>query len=251
MGHMDQSGPFFSVIIPCLNEEKYLPKLLGDLQGQIDRNFEVIVVDGKSEDRTVEVAKKFECRVLEADKRNVSYQRNLGVKNARGKWLVFFDADVRIPANFLSEVHHYILMNKTCRFLTTWMEPDSEEGGDRAMALLANLVIEVMESLGKPMVGGQNMIMGKSGFFKIGGFNEKLKMNEDHDLADRLVKSSRKLHVLKWPRITTSFRRFRKEGTLPVLGKHAITTLFLLTNNPFTKEIFEYRMGGEVKRPKN
>ena len=74
---MDQLGPFFSVIIPCLNEEKYLPKLLKDLQGQIDRNFEVIVVDGKSEDRTVEVAKKFECSVLEADKRNVSIWREL------------------------------------------------------------------------------------------------------------------------------------------------------------------------------
>ncbi len=246
MGHMDQPGPFFSVIIPCLNEEKYLPKLLKDLQGQIDRNFEVIVVDGKSEDRTVEVARKFEYSVLEADKKNVSYQRNLGAKNARGKWLVFFDADVRIPANFLSEVHHYILMNKDCRFLTTWTEPDVRGNGNGAMLLLANLMMEAANDLGNPMVGGFDMVIESRVFREVGGYDQEFKMNEDHDLANRLTRAGKKMHILKWPRLTMSMRRFRREGTLSVLGKYAVTTLFMITNNPFTKELFDYEMGGKV-----
>jgi len=247
---MDQSGPFFSVIIPCLNEEKYLPKLLKDLQGQIDRNFEVIVVDGKSEDKTAVAASKFACRILKAEKRNVSFQRNLGAKNAQGGWLVFFDADVRIPANFLSEVHHYTLMNKNCRFLTTWMEPDSKESGDRAMTLLGSLIMEVANDWGKPMVGGLNMIIEKKSFINVGGYDQKYKMNEDHDLANRLAKFGRKMHILKWPRIVVSMRRFRREGTLSVLGKYAIGVLFMITNNPFTKELFDYEMGGKVTSTK-
>jgi len=75
-------------------------------------------------------------------------------------------------------------------------------------------------------------------------------MNEDHDLANRLAKFGRKMHILKWPRIVVSMRRFRREGTLSVLGKNAIGVLFMITNNPFTKELFDYEMGGKVTSTK-
>ena len=51
--------PFFSIIIPSLNEEKYLPLLLEDLSQQTFKSFEVIIIDGKSEDKTIELAKTF------------------------------------------------------------------------------------------------------------------------------------------------------------------------------------------------
>ena len=68
--------PFFSVVIPTLNEERYLPKLLGNLAGQIDRDFEVIVIDGHSKDRTIERARGFKggikrLRILAAERANV------------------------------------------------------------------------------------------------------------------------------------------------------------------------------------
>src|SRR3989344_7060609 len=116
--------PFFSVVIPTLNEEKYLPKLLKCLREQLDKDFEVIVVDGSSDDKTVERAEG--VKIIASKKRNVSYQRNLGAKAARGKWLVFLDADVSIPANYLSEMHNTLILRKDCRFLTTWMRPDSK-----------------------------------------------------------------------------------------------------------------------------
>jgi len=51
--------PFFSIVIPTLNEEKYLPNLLNDLTKQKEKDFEIIVVDGKSEDRTIDIAIKY------------------------------------------------------------------------------------------------------------------------------------------------------------------------------------------------
>ena len=83
------ANPHFSIVIPCLNEEKYLPKLLTNLEKQTLKDFEVIVVDGQSEDKTLAKATSFNNRLkiktLKADKRNVSFQRNLGAKNAKGE----------------------------------------------------------------------------------------------------------------------------------------------------------------------
>ncbi len=50
---------FYSIIIPTLNEEKYLPLLLSDLNKQKEKNFEVIIVDGSSIDNTKKEAEKF------------------------------------------------------------------------------------------------------------------------------------------------------------------------------------------------
>jgi glycosyltransferase involved in cell wall biosynthesis len=53
------NNPFFSVIIPTLNEEDYLPKILADFAKQKERNFEIIIVDAASEDKTRERALEF------------------------------------------------------------------------------------------------------------------------------------------------------------------------------------------------
>lgn len=78
--------PFFSVIIPTLNEEKYLPHLLGDLSKQSNKEFETIIIDGKSEDLTQKKAlsfsKELSMKLIESRKRNVSVQKNLGGKAA-------------------------------------------------------------------------------------------------------------------------------------------------------------------------
>src|SRR6266480_923896 len=98
----------FSIIIPTLNEEHYLPKLLTDLQKQTQQNFEVIVVDGKSEDNTKEqaisFAKKLPLKFIETPTRNVSHQRNLGAKHALGAYLFFLDADTRIDRDTIEKI---------------------------------------------------------------------------------------------------------------------------------------------------
>ena len=102
--------PYFSIIIPTLNEEKYLPLLLKDLSNQTFQEFEVIVVDGKSEDQTVNKAQTFTKLVkrltIITSVRNVSTQRNAGAKIAIGKQLLFNDADNRLPKLFLEGLYY-------------------------------------------------------------------------------------------------------------------------------------------------
>ena len=92
--------PFFSIVIPTLNEESSLPKLLSDLSLQTFKNFEVIIVDGNSEDKTIIKSKYYSKQfisltIITSKTRNVSTQRNKGGKIAIGKYIVFMDADER------------------------------------------------------------------------------------------------------------------------------------------------------------
>ncbi len=74
-----------SIIIPTLNEEKYLPKLLRSIKEQdFKEELEIIVADANSEDKTREIAKKFSCKIVEGGL--PAKARNEGAKIAKGRF---------------------------------------------------------------------------------------------------------------------------------------------------------------------
>lgn len=100
----------FSIIIPNYNSEKWIEKLLQSILEQTYTDYEVIVVDDMSEDRSVEIVekyvkkyvKKFEKRlkiIKLKEKRWNGGARNVGVENARGKYILFADCDDWFYAN--------------------------------------------------------------------------------------------------------------------------------------------------------
>lgn len=104
------SQPFISVIIPVYNGEKFLPGCLDALASTPYRNYELIVVDDCSTDRSVEISREKGARVLQmARQSGPGGARNLGAQEARGEVLFFVDADVvvkpdtleRVAANFM------------------------------------------------------------------------------------------------------------------------------------------------------
>lgn len=245
--------PFFSVVIPTLNEEKYLPTILKSLEKQTYRNFEVIVVDGKSEDKTEKVFRRFVSklpfsRFILADKANVGYQRNLGSKKAKGKYLVFLDADTDVEETFLEEVH-VAAIKKKFSLATTWIVSDSDKPVDNLMMFFGNLIAELAKEVNKPFAGGYNTIVKKDTFVRLNGFREDIKISEDHDFSIRALKKNIECVILKEPRVTYSLRRYRVEGTLPVLRKYVHGQIYNLLKGPITKEIFDYPMGGQAHRP--
>lgn len=103
----------FSIIVPTYNEEDDIPKTLNALSDLKFDNYEVIVVDDKSEDNTVdkvsEFVNKFSNFKLLQNKKNkgVSFSRNRGIKEAEGNVLVILNADVILPPNFLNKLEPY------------------------------------------------------------------------------------------------------------------------------------------------
>lgn len=95
-----------SIIIPARNEEKNIIDILNSIKHNYYKNkYEVIVVDGNSEDKTPEIARKMGAKVIEqTGKLGVGNARNVGWKNAKGDIIVFLEADHIIGKNFINEV---------------------------------------------------------------------------------------------------------------------------------------------------
>lgn len=95
-----------SIVIPTLNEEKYLSGILKDLTKQKKSFSEIIIVDGQSLDKTIQVATRYQKKLpikIYVTKKGVSCQRNYGANRATGDWLIFFDADTRLEKKSTQE----------------------------------------------------------------------------------------------------------------------------------------------------
>ena len=88
-----------SIIIPAYNEEKYLPRLLRCIKEQTYKDYEIIIADANSTDKTRQIAKKYGCKIAKGGLPAVG--RNNGAKIAKGDILLFLDADAKFNKNFL------------------------------------------------------------------------------------------------------------------------------------------------------
>lgn len=238
----------FSIVIPTLNEEKYLPRLLGDLEKQTfpKELFEVIHVDGSSEDKTVQKASEFEktlqLKSITIKKRNVSTQRNKGAEVARGKWIVFMDADNQLPSYFLDGIKYQLAKNKNTDLFTTWSTAKRITSIEGSITRLLNLGLEIYNSTGKPSAIGAMIGVKKSIFEKI-QFDEKQKFMEDTFFVQDVVENGHKFNIFQEPRYVFSMRRYEKEGTLKFLGNGALLQLKFLQGKDF-KDEDRYKMDG-------
>ena len=238
----------FSVVIPTLNEEKLLPLLLESLARQTDTNFEVVVVDGKSKDKTVEIAHSFEKRlpklhVIVSPRASLPLQRNLGAKATTGDWLVFVDADSILFSQFIERIGSFIASVHPQLF-TTWCRPDSEEPGDANIALLYNMVLEMSIVLHRPFSPGPLTIVSRDVFCQLGGYDVTRGYNEDVDFSIRANKKHVLFHILPETLFVWSLRRMRSQGTIKVAQQYILSALPVLFLNRSFKYMPGYAMGG-------
>jgi len=221
MSQRQLGGPFFSVVIPALNEEKALPHLLSDLLNQSWTDFDVSVVDGGSKDKSVEVVKHFAKKdprfhLIESAKRGVSVQRNLGARSSSGANLLFLDADSRIPSYFLEEEHVQMLKNPADGW-TNYAASGSRQNQDNLYFLVQNAAFEGAARLGKPAAVGACIGCTRLAFETIGGFEESMQFMEDTAFVQEFPSKNLSFAVYREPKYVFSLRRFRKEGTLKIM----------------------------------
>ena len=238
---------FFSVVIPTLNEEVYLPRLLSDFAKQRRKNFEVIVVDAASDDKTREKAlkfsKHFSLQFHTVAKQNVSYQRNFGAQKAQGEFLIFLDADCRVNMMFTRNLYIDIFKKKGLLFLPVLITEERSQK-NRVLFKLINSVIELSQSLTKPLSAGGSIFIAKKLFADLNGFKENLYISEDHNLVQRARKLGVKAKILKDIKVVFSLRRVKREGQVIVLYKYLLALVYMLVNGEITNKIFLYEMGG-------
>lgn len=240
--------PFFSIIIPTLNEEINLPILLNSIVKQTNKDFEVIICDSGSKDKTKLNSQSFyeqlpSVKFVDGTFKNVSMARNHGASLAVGEFLIFFDADVEIGNDFIEKIKSHINQDHL-DMLTVWNRDKSSSAVGKLILGLLNWNMMVFQKI-KPSANGPCMIMKKEVFNRIKGFDETIIFGEDFDLFQRAHKQKAKFAVFPTPILYVSTRRFQKEGLFFSLYKSIKAILYQLIIGPIRKPIFDYEMGGQ------
>lgn len=199
----DLPDPLISVIIPVLNEEKYLAATLELLRNK--KNIEVIVSDGGSTDGTVGIAERLGCKVVRSDKGR-AVQQNSGAYAASSSVLLFLHADTILPQDFEYEVYKALSTDKT----SSGAFKMKIIGENKLLGIVSYLINIRSRLLGSPY-GDQALFMTKKTFENIGGFKE-LFILEDYDLVSRLKKTGS--IRISGKKVLTSGRRWDGMGLL-------------------------------------
>lgn len=248
--------PFFSLIIPSLNEEKFIGGILDDLASQSFTSFDVIHVDGNSEDRTCAVVAAYRDRLsiqsFMSDRRNLSYQRNLGAASGQGTYLIFVDADTRIQdTHFLQKVYEYCNKSRREIYLPR-TRYSSSSPLSKLIERINHYVVRISQTTRRPLPTSGLAIFDRQFFLKIGGYaiSERQDNNmlfvEDQEIMLRAQTHGAKSECVEETEYVFSLRRMEREGWHRVLPKILISTIELVIGRPLLPHTYE--MGGQRYR---
>jgi glycosyltransferase involved in cell wall biosynthesis len=229
-----------SVIIPTLNEEKNLANIISNLREQKFYNYEIVVSDGYSEDNTEKIAIENRCKFIKSKKRSPAHQRNNGVKLAKGEYLLFLDADSRIPNDFL-ETAFIEFKDRKLGIASFYLRFNSKKLIYKIYNRLYGLFCYLLQYY-KPLSVGAATMVEKSLHLMSGGFDESILVGEDHEYAWRVKKIS-KFRMIKSTYFLFSPRRWEKEGHLITFFKLFKMSIYILFNGPIRKKIIRYDFG--------
>ncbi len=241
--------PFFSIVIPTRNEEANIRTLLESLATQSLQDFEVIVSDSNSKDKTAQIVETFQhkltnVRFIDGKSNNVSQARNTGAKHAAGTWLIFLDADVFVEKHYLKIMQKHIQLDRP-DMATSWNRPAGNSRRGAFFMGFLNIAMSLVQRI-KPGASGTCILIKKSLFQKVGGFDETIFFGEDTELTFRAAQKEKgTLRVYPEPKLFVSTRRFDKEGLVISLYKSFYALFHLLFLGPVRKQIFKYEMGGQ------
>lgn len=231
-----------SFIIPTLNEEAVIEKILGNL-GQIKSfPYEIIVSDGGSKDKTAEIAKKHGAKIIVyngAKRQTIGGGKNAGGAIATGEHLVFIDADCFIndPDEFFEKALKLFALDSQLFGLTVNLKvmKELETFSDKFFFGLVNITHTFNNNLTHTgSASGEFQMIRRDDYLKLGGYNENLIVFEDNDMFIRLARigrtrmakeltvfhTGRRAHKIGWPRLlylwitnALSYAFFKKSTT--------------------------------------
>ena len=212
-----------SVVVPMLNEERAIGPALAALRSGAS-TAEIIVVDGGSSDRSVEIARGSPVCLLEA-KRGRARQMNVGAAAAHGDVLAFVHADTLVPPTFADDIQN-ALNDRAIVGGRFDLELDDRAFVCHALGWLINFRSRIMRSA----TGDQAIFVRRGVFDRLGGFPE-IELCEDVDFARRMRRAGA-VACLR-AKVVTSARRWRSDGILrTVLRMWTIKSLFLAGVSP-------------------
>jgi len=204
--------PTITVVVPVLNEERFLEQTLRSLRAQTFQEYELLVVDNGSTDRSREIAAELADRVVIEPRRGYLPAAHRGFSEARGELIVSADADTMYPRRWLERMVRALAREGTVAaygpmgFRESWalLRP-LEVAGYCVLAALSRLC-------GVPLCGGANLGIRRDAYFAVGGYPPlEERASPDFRLARALRTLGRVRFVPTMP-CYTSNRRFVRAG---------------------------------------
>jgi cellulose synthase/poly-beta-1,6-N-acetylglucosamine synthase-like glycosyltransferase len=225
--------PKISVIIPALDEEKFIARTLSVVR-EVLPDAELIVVDGGSKDNTVQLAKKY-AKVC-SSRGTIALARNTGAKASVGDILIFLDADTEITPQFVTEVLKRFEDPRTVGMGGKIM-PRRRDFLTEIFFYFLNFLIILSFVFRRPALAGTCVAYKRKPFFEVGSFNESMAASEDFDLCRKISEKGKVIFCRKVT-IRTSRRRLEKLGLLGLISDWARVTVRYLLG----KRMEEYRI---------
>ncbi len=123
---MNKNKIRFSIIIPNYNKGQYINECLSSVFNQSYKNVEIIVIDDGSTDNSLEEIKKFDVKFYTTNRLQAGGARNLGIKKAKGEYIIFLDSDDYLSNNNILEELNNFIKNEDLIFLNYTMNKEGE-----------------------------------------------------------------------------------------------------------------------------
>ena len=191
--------PQITVITPAYNVAKYIGESIDSVLGQTFRNFEYLVIDDGSTDNTIEVARAHgghdsRFRVVQVEHRGLSAVRNIGIRESRAEYIAYLDGDDRWHKRFLERqlalmesvpanvgavfCRSFLTLESGTKVFAQWQRSGSYDYED---LLVAN----------NPARNGSSLLIRKSCFTEVGGFDDNFHRVEDLEMWLRIAERSK------------------------------------------------------------
>ena len=201
-----EKNPLVSIVIPTLNSESTLEKCLLSIKNQTYQNYEIIIVDGGSEDETIKIAKKY-AKFVDFNIPSITKQTNMGISNSNGKYIYRIDSDVILPPMIIEESVMKCEdegFDGVCIF---WIPDESISFWAKVRKFEKEMYIKEPNYVGsieydKNVLGAR--FLKKEVYNSVKGLNEEVSTSgEDYALYNKLAKSdfqfalinSREMHI--------------------------------------------------------
>lgn len=225
-----------SIVICAYNEEKYIAKCLQSVTGQMEKPYEIIVVDNNSTDNTPQIAHKFGVTVLHEKIQGITAARNAGFEKARGNIIARCDADTIVPANWTEQIR----TNFQTRQIDGLSGPVQFYDLLPSSTYMVKLYLNTMHMLQQDhhTMVGPNMMLTKSIWKKVRDTVclDDTEVHEDIDLAIQIKNAGGTIYIDNDMIVQSSARRI-KNKPMSFFAEYPIRALKTLRKYGYLKAI--------------
>lgn len=239
-----------AIVIPTLNEEHFIGRLLDSILKQTIMPKELVVVDAYSKDKTLQEVQERQnklarLRFYKIPKYTVARQRNFGAKQTSSSHLLFLDADMELQDEDALERYLKEVLKEVPDVASASTLPDTKHWKNSVYFKAEDLLFKISKYF-YPLVTARNLYIKRETFNEVGGFDEEVAVGEDSQLVNKIVKAGGKLLFLRGVKLYTSTRRVEQEGRRKYALKMIVFGFNILLRG-FKKSRVKYEFGNFTK----